>query len=72
MHLFVVKTWQFKKLQNTSLFQMGMFNMEKYRYKNVEPVCTLNFASVALISSNSVGVDSNAVAQAHSVAHLQS
>lgn len=34
-----------------------MFNMEKYRYKNVEPVCILNFASEALKSSNSVGVD---------------
>lgn len=35
---------------------MGMFDMEKYRYKNVEPVCILNFASGALKSSNSVGV----------------
>jgi len=38
---------------------MGMFDMEKYRYKNVEPVCILNFASKALKSSNSVGVDCN-------------
>lgn len=67
---FVVKTWQFKKLQNTSLFQMGMSDMEKYRYKNVEPVCILSFASEALKSSNSVGVDCNGCSSAHSVAHL--
>lgn len=66
----VVKTWQFKKLLNTSPFQMGMSVMEKYRYKNVEPVCILNFASEALKSSNSVGVDCNGCSSAHSVAHL--
>lgn len=44
--------------------------MEKYRYKNVEPVCVLYFASEALKSSNSVGVDCNGCSSAHSVAHL--
>ena len=44
--------------------------MEKYRYKNVEPVCVLNFASEAFKSSNSVGVDCNGCSSAHSVAHL--
>lgn len=52
-----------------SLFQMGVFGMEKYRYKNVEPVCIHNFTWQAVEPqaefSNLVGVDCHVCTLAH-------
>lgn len=57
-----------------SLFQMGVFGMEKYRYKNVEPVCILNFTWQAVEPQAEIfqfrGVDCHVCTLAHSVAHL--